>query len=143
MPSEYHALFSPHPCLIQDQSTPRDRRYCTVADLNQDGAPEIIFATYGNPDVTDSGYQVILGADGRLLHDIALRNPGRDGNGNGAPTAPAIYDLNGGGQLEIFLQTFDQGMDVFTVPGLDCNSIPWPTARGEPLRMGKLNSNDL
>jgi hypothetical protein len=85
-----------------------------LADLNQDGSPEIIFATYGNPDVTDSGYLVILGADGRLLHDIALRNPDRDGNGNGAPTAPAIYDLNGGGQLEIFLQTFDQGMDVFT-----------------------------
>jgi hypothetical protein len=37
---------------------------------------EIIFTTYGDPDVTDSGHLVILGADGRLLHDIALPNPG-------------------------------------------------------------------
>ena len=115
----------------------------TVADLNQDGSPEILFTTYGDPDVTDSGYLVILGADGRLLHDIALPNPGRNGNGNGAPAAPAVYDLNGDGQLEIFVQTFDHGMDVFTVPGSACNCIPWPTARGGPLRMGQPNSNDL
>ncbi len=115
----------------------------TVADLNQDGSPEIIFATYGDPDVTDSGSLVILGADGRLLHDIALPNPGRNGNGNGAPAAPAVYDLNGDGQLEIFVQTFDHGMDVFTVPGSASNCMPWPTARGGPLRMGQPNRNDL
>ena len=60
---------------------------------------------------------MILGADGRLLHDVALPNPGYNGNGNGAPAAPAVGDLDGDGQLEIFVQTFDHGMDVFTVPG--------------------------
>ncbi len=115
----------------------------TVADLNQDGSPEVIFTTYGEPDVTDSGYLVILGADGRLLHDIPLPDPGRDGNGNGAPAAPAVYDLDGDGQLEIFVQTFDHGMDVFTVPGSAGNCVPWPTARGGPLRMGQANGNSL
>jgi hypothetical protein len=115
----------------------------SVADLNQDGSPEVIFATYGDPDVTDSGFLVILGADGRLLHDIALPDPGRNGNGNGAPAAPAVYDLNGDGQLEILVQTFDHGLDVFTVPGSACNCMPWPTARGGPLRMGQPNRNDL
>jgi hypothetical protein len=115
----------------------------TVADLNQDGSPEIVFTTYGAPDATDSGYLVILGADGRLLHDIALPNPGYNGNGSGAPAAPAVYDLDGDGQLEIFVQTFDHGMDVFTVPGSACNCMPWPTARGGPLRTGQPNSNDL
>ena len=115
----------------------------TVADLNQDGSPEIIFTTYGAPDETDSGYLVILGADGRLLHDVALPNPGYNGNGSGAPAAPAVYDLDGDGRLEIFVQTFDHGMDVFTVPGSACNCMPWPTARGGPLRMGQPNSNDL
>jgi hypothetical protein len=115
----------------------------TVADLNQDGSPEIIFTTYGAPDATDSGYLVILGADGRLLHDVALPNPGYNGNGNGAPAAPAVYDLDGDGRLEIFVQTFDHGMDVFTVPGSTGNCTPWPTARGGPLRMGQPNSNDL
>jgi hypothetical protein len=115
----------------------------TVADLNQDGSPELIFTTYGAPDETDSGYLVILGADGRLLHDVALPNPGYNGNGSGAPAAPALYDLDGDGRLEIFVQTFDHGMDVFTVPGSAGNCMPWPTARGGPLRMGQPNSNDL
>ncbi len=115
----------------------------TVADLNQDGSPEIVFSTYGDPNVADSGYLVILGADGSLLHDITLPNPGYNGNGNGAPAAPAIYDLDGDGQLEIFVQTFDHGMDVFTVPGSGSNCMPWPTGRGGPLRMGQPNSNDL
>ncbi|MFZ0612473.1 MAG: VCBS repeat-containing protein [Desulfobacterales bacterium] len=114
-----------------------------VADLNQDGSPEIVFTTYGDPDETDSGYLVILGADGSLLHDIALPDPGHNGNGNGAPAAPAIYDLDGDGRLEIFVQTFDHGMDVFTVPGSACNCTPWPTGRGGPLRMGQPNGNDL
>jgi len=115
-----------------------------VADLNQDGSPEIIFTTYGAPDVLDSGYLVILGADGSLLHDLALPNPGkRNGNGNGAPAAPAVGDLDGDGQLEIFVQTFEHGMDVFTVPGSAANCLGWPTARGGPLRMGQPNTNGL
>jgi hypothetical protein len=114
-----------------------------VADLNQDGSPEIIFTTYGAPDVQDSGRLVILGADGSLLHDIALPNPGYNGNGNGAPAAPAVGDLDGDGQLEIFVQTFDHGMDVFTVPGSAANCLCWSTARGGPLRMGQPNDSGL
>ncbi len=116
----------------------------TVSDLNQDGSPEVLFTTYGAPDVLDSGYLVILGADGRLLHDVPLPNPGRNnGNGNGAPAAPAVGDLDGDGQLEIFVQTFEHGMDVFTVPGSAGNCLSWPTARGGPLRMGQPNTNGL
>jgi hypothetical protein len=116
----------------------------SVADLNQDGSPEVLFTTYGAPDIQDSGRLVILGADGRLLHDIALPNPGRsNGNGNGAPAAPAVGDLDGDGQLEIFVQTFEHGMDVFTVPGSAANCLTWPTARGGPLRMGQPNVNGL
>ncbi len=108
----------------------------TVADLNRDGSPEILFSTYGDPDTADSGYLVILGADGSLLHDISLPNPGHNGNGNGAPAAPAVGDLTGDGQLEIFVQTFDHAMDVFTVPNSSTNCVLWSTARGGPLRTG-------
>jgi hypothetical protein len=108
----------------------------TVADLNQDGFPELVFATYGDPDHQDSGYLVVLGTDGNPLADIALPDPGYSPIGNGAPAAPAIYDLDGNGLLEIFVQTFDHGMDVFEVPGSAANCLLWPTARGSRLRTG-------
>ncbi len=110
-----------------------------VADLNQDGSPEVIFATYGAPDVTDSGNLLVLAADGALLHDIELPDPGSNGNGNGAPASPTVGDLDGDGKLEIFVQTFDHGMDVFSVPGSGNACLPWATARGGPLRMGQPN----
>lgn len=115
----------------------------TAADLNRDGSPELMFTTYGDPDVTDSGYLLVLGADGSLLHDIPLPDPGHNGNGNGAPAAPTVGDLDGDGQLEIIVQTFDHGIDIFTVPGSGINCILWETARGGPLRMGQPNSNGL
>ena len=110
-----------------------------IADLNQDGSPEVLFTTFGDPDVLDSGHLVILGADGTLLHDVPLPNPGHNGNGNGAPAAPAVGDLDGDGVLEIFVQTFEHGMDVFKVPGSATNCLLWATARGGPLRMGQPN----
>jgi hypothetical protein len=109
----------------------------TAADLNQDGSPELVFTTYGDPNASDSGYLVILAADGTLLHSVALPNPGHNGNGNGAPAAPTLADLDGDGELEIFVQTFDHGMDIFTVPGSADNCVPWPTARGSALRTGQ------
>jgi hypothetical protein len=111
----------------------------TIADLNQDGSPEIVFSTYGDPDTSDSGRLVILDANGNMLHDIALPNPGHNGNGNGAPAAPTIADLDGDGQLEILVQTFEHGLDIFTLPGSADNCLLWTTARGGPLRMGAPN----
>jgi outer membrane protein assembly factor BamB len=110
-----------------------------VADLNQDGSPEVLFTTFGDPDSSDSGHLVILGADGSLLHDVQLPDPGNNGNGNGAPAAPAVGDLDGDGDLEVFVQTFDHAMDVFEIPGSAENCLLWPTARGGPLRMGQPN----
>ncbi|HSL19233.1 MAG TPA: VCBS repeat-containing protein [Methylomirabilota bacterium] len=110
----------------------------TVADLNRDGFPELLLATFGDPNVHTSGYLMILdAATGAVLHDISLPNPGHNGNGNGAPAAPAVGDLDGDGDLEIFVQTFDHGLDVFTVPGSGTECVMWPTARGGPLRSGQ------
>lgn len=109
----------------------------TVADLNQDGNPELLFATYGDPADRNAGQLIVLDSGGKLLHDVPLPDPGSNGNGNGAPAAPAVYDLDGDGSLEVFVQTFDHGMDVFKLPGSGKNCLLWPTARGGPLRAGR------
>ncbi len=110
-----------------------------VADLNQDGSPEVLLTTFGAPDVKDSGHLVILAQNGALLFDVPLPNPGHNGNGNGAPAAPTVGDLDGDGALEIFVQTFDHGMDVFKVPGSGTDCVLWATARGGPLRTGQVS----
>ena len=48
-----------------------------VADLEGDAMAELLYG-YSN-----SGYLIILGADGSLLHDIPLPNRGHNGNGKG------------------------------------------------------------
>jgi hypothetical protein len=110
----------------------------TIADLNQDNKPEIILTTYGSPNTKDSGNLMIISSDGNLLYDIPLRNKGQNGNGNGAPAAPTVADLTGDRQLEIFIQTFEHGMDIYTVPGSANNNLTWPTSRGNYLRTGQV-----
>ena len=105
-----------------------------VADLNRDGVPELVFGTYSLD--ANGGHLIVLSNSGKLLYDVVLPNQGTDGNGIGVPAAPTIADLDGDGQLEILLQSFDHGIDVFTVPGSGKACLPWPTARANLLRNG-------
>ena len=107
-----------------------------VVDLNQDGMPEVIFATYGPPlPITESHLHIVSGT-GAPLYDIPLPGQVADGNGTGVLAAPTVADMNGDGQLEILLLTLDHGIDVFTVPGSADNCLLWPTGRANYRRDG-------
>ncbi len=106
----------------------------SVADLNQDGTPELVFGVYAL--TANAGRLVVLENTGAMLFDITLPNQGMDGNGIGVPAAPTIADVDGDGTLEIVLLTFDHGLDVFTVPGSGTSCLLWPTGRGGLLRNG-------
>ncbi len=105
-----------------------------VADLNKDGTPELVFGTYSLD--ASGGHVIVLANTGKLLFDVTLPGQGMDGNGIGVPSAPTIADVDGDGQLEIVVQTFDHGIDVLTVPGSGKACTPWPTGRGNFLRNG-------
>ena len=105
-----------------------------VVDLNKDGAPEIVFGTYSL--VANGGHLIVLANTGALLFDVPLPNQGTNGNGIGIPAAPSVGDIDGDGQLEIVVATFEHGLDVFTVPGSGKACMPWPTGRGNFLRSG-------
>src|SRR5262249_11383128 len=106
-----------------------------VADLNRDGTPELVFGTYS--DRADGGHLIVLASTGALLFDVTLPNQTQNANGIGISAAPTIADLDGDGELEILVTTFDHGIDVFTVPGSGTGLLPWPTGRGSYLRAGR------
>jgi hypothetical protein len=105
-----------------------------VADLNQDGVPELLFGTYSLQP--NAGRLVVLENTGALLFDVPLPGQGSNGNGIGVPAAPTVADLDGDGALEVVLTTFEHGIDVFRVPGSAANCVLWGTGRGNWLRNG-------
>ena len=97
----------------------------------------LIFTTLGGPTEANAGRLVILDATGKLLHTVTVPNQGTNGNGIGLPAAPAVGDLDDDGALEIVVQSFDHGLDIFRVPGSGTACLPWPTGLGNLLRNGQ------
>ncbi len=111
----------------------------SVADLNQDGSPELLFSTYGAPDDQDAGHLVMLSAAGGLLFDTPLPAPATTAMAMGRRPRPRwpIWTATVSWNL---VQTFDHGLDIFRVPDSGCNCLLWTTARGGPLRKGTAGS---
>ncbi len=108
-----------------------------IADLNKDGSPELIFSTWGDKNHLSAGHLVILDAGGNQLHKIQVPGQAVNGNGIGFPAPPAVGDLDGDGDLEIILQSFDHGLDIYTIPGSGTACLLWPTGRANLLRNGQ------
>jgi hypothetical protein len=103
-----------------------------IGDLNRDGVPELVFATY-SPDENKSNL-FVLDAGGNVLHQLPL--PRR-----GAMAVPTLADVDGDGTVEIVVSLKDaedmvESVLVYTVPGSADNCLPWPTGRGSLLRNG-------
>lgn len=103
-----------------------------IGDLNRDGVPELVFATY-SPD-EDKSNLFVLDAGGNVLHQVPL--PRR-----GSMAVPTLADVDGDGTVEIVVSLKDaedmvESVLVYTVPGSAENCLPWPTARGSLLRNG-------
>lgn len=110
-----------------------------VADLNQDGMPEVVFGTYGpdpSGDPVEVAHLFVVSGSGAPLFDIVLPDQRHDGNGVGVLAAPTIADVDGDGTLEILVLTLDHGIDVFSVPGSADNCLLWPTGRANYRRDG-------
>jgi len=120
----------------------------SVADLNNDGSPEIIFNVFGIPttNAQSTQYLYILDKTGVKLSSTPLNNAlvqgdcsqcSANANGCGAAGAPTVADINNDGQLEILVNTFDGRIIVWTVTGSATNCVLWPTGRGGYMRKGQ------
>ena len=112
----------------------RRRSYCVP--------PQQVTQVYNQTTITEwvfiNGRLIVLDNTGRELYDLTLGSQGDGGgNGIGVPAAPSVADLDGDGNLEIVLLTFDHGVDVYTIPGSGTECLPWLTGRGNLLRNGQ------
>ena len=110
-----------------------------IADLNGDGVPEIVLATWssGAPREPDApAHLIVLNNNGVELLRVEF-------SGRGTMAAPTLDDLEGDGDLELIVSLKDTlgggdgGVQIWDVPGSEANCLEWPTGRGGYLRQGR------
>lgn len=107
-----------------------------VADLDGDGAAEVLLTTWTQKGSGTNGSLVILGADGALLHQVPLPAALGAPTWNGALATPTLAELDGDADLELVAQTAYSGVVAFDLPGSARARVLWRTGRGSYLRAG-------
>jgi uncharacterized repeat protein (TIGR01451 family) len=106
-----------------------------VADLDDDGHPEVIFASWVQKGTGWTGRLHILNHQGNTLHEVDLP-PAHSGDWNGALAAPTLANIDDDADLELVLNTAHSGLVAYDLPGTVNARILWGTGRGNYLRTG-------
>ena len=114
-----------------------------VADLNGDGTPEVIFASWTQKGSNATGNLTILDNLGNKLQEVALPAWFGSGNWNGAMAAPTLADIDGDYELEAVVNTAHSGLVAYDLPGTANARILWGTGRGSYLRTGSVLKGNL
>ena len=109
-----------------------------VADLDDDGRAEVIFASWVQKGTNRTGKLHILDYLGDPLAELDLP-PARGGaNWNGALAAPTLANLDADADLELVLNTAHSGFVAYDLPGTGNARILWGTGRGNYQRTGSI-----
>jgi hypothetical protein len=106
-----------------------------VADLDNDGHAEVIFASWVQKGTGRTGKLHILDYMGNPIHEIDLP-PAKSGDWNGALAAPTLADIDGDPDLELVLNTAHSGVVAYDLPDTADARILWGTGRGNYHRNG-------
>ena len=106
-----------------------------VADLNDDGQAEVIFASWAEKGTGATGRLHILDYQGNPLHEVDLPLA-LSGDWNGALAAPTLANIDGDADLEVILNTAHSGLVAYELPGTAKARVLWGTGRGNYWRNG-------
>jgi hypothetical protein len=107
-----------------------------VADLDNDGRAEVLFASWPKKGIGAKGQLHILNHLGQELHRIDLPN----GTNNGGLAAPTIANIDSDADLELVVGTISSGVAAYDLPGSAAGRVLWGTGRGGILRSGSIPS---
>ena len=114
-----------------------------VADLDDDGHPEVIFASWTQKGSNHTGKLHILDYQGNLLHEVNLPAAVGSWDWNGALAAPTLANIDDDPDLEVVLNTAHSGLVAYELPGTANARILWGTGRGNYQRTGSLLQGTL
>jgi uncharacterized repeat protein (TIGR01451 family) len=107
-----------------------------VADLNEDGYAELIFASWTQKGTGLTGRLHILNYMGNPVHEVSLPAPYGGSDWNGALAAPTLANIDADADLEVVLNTAHSGFVAYDLPGTEKARVLWGTGRGNYRRTG-------
>jgi hypothetical protein len=107
-----------------------------VADLDNDGHAEVIFASWTEKGSKHTGKLHILDYLGNPIHEINLPDAYGGSDWNGAMAAPTLARLDAGADLSVIVNTANSGLAAYTLPNTANARILWGTGRGNFQRTG-------
>ncbi len=107
-----------------------------VADLDNDGKAEVIFASWPENGNGYVGKLHILDYQGNVLYEVPLPNPYGSATWNGSLAAPTLDNIDADADLEVVLNTTHSGIVAYDLPGTSNARILWQTGRNNYQRTG-------
>jgi uncharacterized repeat protein (TIGR01451 family) len=114
-----------------------------VADLDNNGQAEVIFASWAQKDTHQTGKLHIVDAQGNMLYEVSLPAAFGGEDWNGALAAPTLANIDNDADLEVVLNTAHSGFVAYDLPGTADARILWGTGRGNYQRTGSLPPGTL
>jgi uncharacterized repeat protein (TIGR01451 family) len=107
-----------------------------VADLDNNGSPEVLFASWTQHHSHQTGKLYILDNQGNPLQIVNLPAAFGTPDWNGALAAPTLANIDPDADLELVLNTANSGIVAYDLPGTADARIYWGTGRGNYQRTG-------
>jgi hypothetical protein len=108
-----------------------------IADLDGDGAAEVVVVSWTQKGSLANGFLHVLSANGVELHAVPLPlPPSGSPTWNGALAAPTLANIDADPDLEVVVQTVHAGLAAWEIPGSRVQGLHWGTGRGSFLRAG-------
>ncbi|MDO9087237.1 MAG: VCBS repeat-containing protein [Anaerolineaceae bacterium] len=107
-----------------------------IADLDNNGQAEVIFASWVQKGTSQTGYLHILDYLGNPIHEIQLPAAFGSSTWNGVLASPTLANIDSDPDLEVVLTSAHSGFLAYDLPGTANARVLWATGRGNFLRSG-------